>query len=515
MAVEKRKMHRVLDVDGNLVQILPETSGEQVKITDSGNNYNSTDVEGALSEIASNIGELNTAIESAGKVDDVVDVDGNSVVTDKVAHLSKESVGLGNVDNTPDSEKSVKEAVRVANKLKIGNSTINLQYDGSVPLSARFNEDNFGVVYDAENGGVSISVKDVYVKKSGDTITGDLTIAGNLNVTGATTTIESETLRVSDKLIEVAKDNTTALTSPAGIVVRNYDGSNYGALVVDNSGTAYVGDVQLNENGDIDVNASDLQAIATRDSLVDDTLVKWDDAKKTLVPDTRNYAQKDKSEEITGEWFFTNDNGIKTDKIENINGNTVYEFDGANNKFGSSTVPTQIHGSGTRPKYSSDGESYKEVALVEDIAGTTVTNAKNVTESINGKNISDIFESNSTIVKKSTLSETANVANKVANTLIVSGQNENGTEQSKSYNGSAPVEVIFNETDFSTNVSDNVAEVELSNTGIEKGTYSAVVVDQKGRAIAGGHSIEFGISGQTEPSEDLIIGGLFFEYVGD
>lgn len=511
---EKRKMHRVLDVNGNLVQILPETVGEQVKITDSGNNYNSGDVEGALSEIAQELRELESSISSAGKVDDVLDVNGNSVVSNKIAQLSKAAVGLENVENTADSQKVVKEAGKVANKLKIGGSTINIQYDGSVPLAATFKDDDFGVVYDAANGGVAISVKDKFVKKAGDTITGDLTIGGNLTVQGSTSTIESENLKVSDKLIEVAKDNTNPLTSPAGIVVPKYDGTNYGALVFDGTGTAYVGDVALKDDN-IDVDSSDLQAIATRDSLVDDKLVKWDDTKKTLVTENKNYAQKDVSEEITGEWFFTNENGIKTDKIENINGNNVYEFDGANSKFGATSVPTQILGSGDRPKYSKDATTYKEIALKDDIAGTTVDDAKNVTSTIGGRAISDIFENNSNTVKKASLSETANAANKVANALTISGQNANGTDKSKSYNGSAPVEVAYEEADFNTEVSDSVVSVELANSGVTAGTYSAVVVDTKGRAIAGGRSIEFGVAGQTEPSEDLMIGGLFFELVGD
>lgn len=101
--------------------------------------------------------------------------------------------------------------------------------------------------------------------RTGGTITGSLIVSGNLSVSGETSVIESTTLKVADKLIYVAKDNISALTSPAGLITPKYDGTNDGGLVYDNSGTAYVGDIKLDSNGNVDVNKSDLQPIATRD----------------------------------------------------------------------------------------------------------------------------------------------------------------------------------------------------------------------------------------------------------
>ena len=102
--------------------------------------------------------------------------------------------------------------------------------------------------------------------RTGGTITGNLIVSGNLSVSGETSVIESTTLKVADKLIYVAKDNISALTSPAGLITPKYDGTNDGGLVYDNHGTAYVGDIKLDSNGNVDVNTSDLQPIATRDA---------------------------------------------------------------------------------------------------------------------------------------------------------------------------------------------------------------------------------------------------------
>lgn len=112
-----------------------------------------------------------------------------------------------------------------------------------------------------------------FMEKAGGSITGDLTVGGNLVVNGKTTTVESENLAVKDKLIEVAAGNTAKLAAPAGLVVPKYDGTNSGALVFDGDGIAYVGDVVLNAKGDIDVLQSDLAALAVKKDIPTDYLV--------------------------------------------------------------------------------------------------------------------------------------------------------------------------------------------------------------------------------------------------
>lgn len=57
---------------------------------------------------------------------------------------------------------------------------------------------------------------------------------------------------------------------------------------------------------------------------------------------------------------------------------------------------------------------------------------------------------------------------------------------------------------------DKSIAVTLANTGVTAGTYSAVAVDAKGRVTAGNQIVEWGTSGQTEPSANLAVGGLFF-----
>lgn len=122
---------------------------------------------------------------------------------------------------------------------------------------------------------------------SGGTISGNLIVGGNLTVNGDTSIVNSTTLEVKDKLITVAKDNEVSLTSPAGLIVPKYDGTNYGALVFDNNGTAYVGDATLDSSGEVDIPNSDLQPLATRASteLMGETsgkLTYWDGSEHTI-----------------------------------------------------------------------------------------------------------------------------------------------------------------------------------------------------------------------------------------
>lgn len=69
---------------------------------------------------------------------------------------------------------------------------------------------------------------------------------------------------------------------------------------------------------------------------------------------------------------------------------------------------------------------------------------------------------------------------------------------------------LTGETTFDGSADANLA-VALKPTGVTAGGYSAVEVDEKGRVTAGSQSIEVGTAGQTTPSQNLAVGGLFFK----
>lgn len=526
---EKRKIRRVVDAQGTLVQVLPETSAEQVTLADTANNFTSTNVEGALAEVAE--------IAKSGGVTGVKG-DAESAYRKGNVNITKANIGLGNVDNTADANKVVKEAGKTTRALSIvGNDSTNAEksitFDGSADKEVTFNNGDFVTTLTGSNLQVAIADKGYATKtyvdtqdgkkldKTGGTITGNLsvsggvTVGGNLTVNGTTTTIDSTTLQVKDKLIEVAHGNTTKLTSPAGLVVPKYDGTNSGALVFDGDGMAQVGKVVLDAAGNIDTTKSGLQTLATRTNLVGGNLVQYDSTNKTLVDSGKkvgdfalktdiptvlptNYVTTDTKQDITGEKAFKNTNGLSTDRIRNLSGNAVYDFDGLNStvRFGSVSTPTHIRGSEAHPKYempsgTAGATVKKDIALVEDIKTTKVNNAAH-----------------------------ADRAGEV-DYLKIYAQRSNATNYTTvlDFNGSLRRDLVFNGKDFYCDLQYlsglEAGQLAVQMVGLKSiitaGSYSAVTVDAKGRVTAGGKSVEWGTTGQNAPSDDLMVGGLFFE----
>lgn len=482
--IEKRKIYRVVDEAGNVAQVLYETSADQVTVADAGNKLAATNVEDALQELAS-------GVANAGKVDDVRNNAGDagtSIVTNKIADLSKAVV---------------KEAGQVGHTLTIENGSHSVDFNGGTNTAVSLDAGYFASTIDTASGtnklaltlvdsgvevgthqGLTVDAKGRVIAavdkgyavqtevdtelakkldKAGGSVTGNLTIGGNLTVNGTTTSIDSTTLKVSDKLIEVAKDNTVKLTTPAGIVVPKYDGTNYGALVIDGDGNAQVGDVKLDASGNIDVTNSDLQTLATREGLTDGNLVKWDDTKKTLVPDT-TVASNASSALSKANANATEISTIKTNyqtKTDNTLGTTSKTVVGAINE-------------------------------VKGTADSALTKANaNATEISNLKD-------GTTKVKK------AETADKVANKFTVG----NGTT-SVQFDGSAAKNVTLGTSDFSVSETSGTLSVGLSNTGVAEGTYTALAVNAKGRVTAGGRAIAF--IGKDDPiPSDVMVNGLIF-----
>ena len=97
----------------------------------------------------------------------------------------------------------------------------------------------------------------------------DIVIAGDLTVNGTYYTVHAEHVYTQDDYIIMRDGALTALGSGqySGFQVKKYDGTNDGRLVIDNTGTARVGDV------------GDEQPLLTREesaNLTDGALLKWD-----------------------------------------------------------------------------------------------------------------------------------------------------------------------------------------------------------------------------------------------
>ena len=486
----KEQMLRVAKVNNKIVtiQTLPETSADIVILEDTAGNFTSDNVEDALAEVMKvaktggvtgvkgdaeptyRKGDVNITAENVGAEPKIVK---KNTAFNKDFGTTADTVMEGNdsrVTTAVSDIAAIKEKNQSQDNEIASIKTKNTEQDTAIAGKANLKGGNSFTGDQSVNGSISA--------------TGSLTVGGNLTVNGTTTTIDSTTLKVSDKLIEVAKDNTVKLTTPAGIVVPNYDGRNYGALVIDGDGIAKVGDVNLDASGNIDVAHSDLQTLATRTGLVNDYLVKYDSAKQTLV---------DSGKKITD--FATAAQGSNADSaLAKANANAT---EIANIKNGTTKV--------------------KKAETADN-----ATNATNVTTNINGKAITSIFESDGITAKNATHSvnadnaTSARSADAVANKLKVSGQDSLGRETKVEYDGAAAKEVAFNATDFTGTESSNKYNVELATVYLDdahsetvEGTYTAIHVNSKGVVQTGGRSIAF-IGANDDIPADVMIDGLVF-----
>ena len=100
------KIYRVIDTENNIEQLLPETSAEHVTFADKTGEYTSTNVEDALAEVID-------IAQNGG----VTGVKGNAETEYRKGdvNITKENIGLGNVDNTADLDKPISTAQETVN----------------------------------------------------------------------------------------------------------------------------------------------------------------------------------------------------------------------------------------------------------------------------------------------------------------------------------------------------------------------------------------------------------------
>lgn len=402
------------------------------------------------------------------------------------AASTKATTNATEITNIKNGTTAVGKANKVANPLTISDGTNSTTYDGSAARTLQFKPEDFSE--SISGGTATVALKDkgyatkTYVDtqddkkldKAGGIITGDLTIGGNVTVNGTTTTVNSNTLTVKDKLIEVAKDNTTTLTSPAGIIVPKYNGTDYGALVIDGEGNAKVGDVKLTAGGDIDVNNSDLQTLATRTNLVDGNLVQYDGTKQTLVDSGKtigdlalktdiptNYVTTDTAQTITGDKTLTGLLRVNELSTYGDTPTTFFRYDNSDNSmnFGSYDTRTYIKG------------KENEKPLYKYTTGSQI------------KTKSFVFEDE----LKDASVKRAETAGKVTYYMRFKSRKNLDTDEGSQrglWNGSQPFVFSVLESDFFLYTPSDGTGLELAATGVEAGTYNTVTVDTKGRVTA-------------------------------
>lgn len=464
MATEKRKIHRVIDAAGTLVQVLPETSAEQVTLADAGNKFTSTNVEGALAEVAQDIAALEKGLASAGKVDDVQDVNGSSIVTNKIAKLTKAAVGLGNVDNTADANKSVKHATSADSATTATSATTaNSATKATQDASGNVITSTYATKTELQEGLAGKSQSKTY-----NNYQAFVTAVNAMNNTA---------LKVGDNVFIVTQDVPDMWVSVVNSSSATYTYTSDSAIVtaLGSANGLTIGYYVFRE---LETEKVDLTAYQTK---TDNSLTTANKTVVGAINEVKNTANSAASKATTN-----------ATEIANI-------------KNGTTKVKSAEH--------ADTANSANKVAnklQIKTILGDTAMNAG----SFDGSAVRNINFNGSFKVESKDNDTTISVlgAPQVEHALTLTGTGSNNVDYSVDYNGSKAFHLAF-DTDFifPPNPTTGQGMVMLRSTGVTKGQYSAVNVDAKGRVTAGGKSIEWGTSGQTTPSADLMTGGLFME----
>ena len=225
--------------------------------------------------------------------------------------VTKTQVGLGNVDNkgtvsswqtTPDNdhiptEKLTKDSLDA----KLDDSQLKIAWssptsDSNIP-SEKLVKDSIDTVDSSalhkagaeDVTGVKTFKANVNIGEVGApknlVMVGNLNITGDITQNGSSYETHAEKVYTTDDFITMRDGATAGLATGdySGFKVKKYDGTNDGALVVDNSGTARVGDV------------GDEQPLLTRDESADMTngaLLRWNGTGLKAETNTVTFCRK-------------------------------------------------------------------------------------------------------------------------------------------------------------------------------------------------------------------------------
>ena len=255
-------------------------------------------------------------------------------------------------------------------------------FNGRLPVELAFSENDFTLT--EINGALEVTAVDKQITvptKTSDLqndsgyITQSAIGNGSLNIkkngTAIGTFTANQTQNIDIDIVVPVK--TSELTNDSGFISQAAIGN--GTLKIQKNGTD-IGTFTANQNTDIIANIT----VPTKTSeLTNDSnfaTVANIPTKTSQLTNDSGFIKASEANIFTIVQTFSNPNGIKTNRVHNLNNNAWYDFDGTNDRIGSLATPTIIRTSEIRPKAevpSGDSTVIKEIALLEDIAGEWVT----------------------------------------------------------------------------------------------------------------------------------------------
>lgn len=158
--------------------------------------------------------------------------------------------------------------------------------------------------------------------------------------------------------------------------------------------------------------------------------------------------------------------------------------------------------------------------------GVPTTNKYEFTDNSNGskfgktvvEGINDLYTSSHTNSSRIEII-TERISNIEGGTTAVGKANQLTNARNISLSGDATGSGSFDgskDITITTTIGDGkITTSKLADSGVTEGTYSAVNVNAKGIVTKGANYIEYGTSSNNTPSENLVVGGLFFSFISE
>lgn len=255
-------------------------------------------------------------------------------------------------------------------------------FNGRLPIELAFNEDDFTLTeingaleVTAVDKPITVPTKTSDLQNDSGFITNSAIGNGTLSIKKNGTAVGTFTAnQVENADIDITVPTKTSdLTNDSGFISQAAIGN--GTLKIQKNGVD-IGTFTANQNTDITANIiipTKISELQNDSNFITNTNIP---TKTSDLTNDSGFIKASEANIFTLVQTFSNPNGIKTNRVHNLNNNAWYDFDGTSDRLGSLATPTIIRTSDARPKAevpSGDSTVTKEIALLEDIAGEWIT----------------------------------------------------------------------------------------------------------------------------------------------
>lgn len=338
---------------------------------------------------------------------------GNKVVAFDLSPFVQAQSDLGETDQTAETFVKGKKTSNLVNDGE----------DGTSPFATqKWTQENAGKIDSISVNGKNVpadenkNVNLEVLEKTGGTISGNLSVQGNLNIAGTTVTKDTETLLVKDNIV-VTNSNKVELLNLSGLAINKNANQTYGIMYDPTTDSVKLGLGSIDEAGKFTFSENGNPVAVRADSslLVDGHLIKWDATNNRFVDSGKSVDDFVLKGEIKQDYQIVT--AEPTDKsqgkmvYENVSSPVIPQYDSAK---------TTVYGSPQNliDKYINNSENWTwdDVRNLDWLASTTdsSTNQWNYVIPI-AESIYDILYSNINSPLKLKVKTTNGIEEKIAN----------------------------------------------------------------------------------------------------